>query len=265
MMKQLPSRDGTPIAIYQSGAGVPLVLVHGTVASSTRWARILPTFENHFTVYTVDRRGRGESGDSDIYATEREFEDVAAVIDAINEPVHLLGHSFGGICALEAALRTQNLRKLVLYEPPIPLKGIQIYPEGVVGRLQALLDAGNRAEVVTTFMREVVRMPSHELELFRSSPAWPARVAAAHTLPRELLAVELYTFDGQRFKDLQTPTLLLLGSDSPHFFKAAIEAVNSVLPDSRIVVMAGQQHIAMDTAPELFAREVIGFLTDPGS
>jgi pimeloyl-ACP methyl ester carboxylesterase len=264
-MNKVTSRDGTPIAYYRSGAGPPLVLIHGTGGASTRWIPILPTLEQHFSVYAIDRRGRGESGDGNRYAIERESEDVAAVVDSIGEPVHLLGHSFGGICALEAALLTRNLRKLVLYEPPIPLPGIPIYPEGVIDWLQALLDAGDREEVLATFMREVVRMPPHEFALFRSSPAWPARVAAAHTLPRELRAHERYTFDVQRFKELQTPTLLLLGGDSPHFFKAAIEAVATALPNSRNVVMPGQQHIAMDSAPELFVGEVLAFLAEPDS
>jgi pimeloyl-ACP methyl ester carboxylesterase len=89
-------------------------------------------------------------------------------------------------------------------------------------------------------------------------------VAAAHTLPRELRAEERYKFDAQRFKDLQTPTLLLTGGDSPHFLKAGIEAVATALPNSRIVVMPGQQHIAMDTAPDLFLHEVSTFLIGPG-
>jgi len=262
-MERVISNDGTPIAYNRSGSGAPLILVHGTSGTSTRWAPILPALGEHFAVYAIDRRGRGESGDGEPYAIEREFEDVAAVADAIGEPVHLLGHSFGGLCALEAALRTRNLRKLVLYEPPIPLPGVLIYPEGVIDRLQALLDAGDREGVVATFMREVVRMPPREFALFRSSPAWPARVAAAHTLPRELRAQTQYEFAAQRFRQLQTPTLLLLGGDSPYFLKAAIEALSTILPNSQVAVMPGQQHIAIDTAPELFVREVAAFLAEP--
>lgn len=106
-------------------------------------------------------------------------------------------------------------------------------------------------------------MPPHEFAQFRSSTAWPARMAAAHTLPRELWALERYEFDAQRFKDLHTPTLLMSGGDSPDVLKAGIEAVNTALPNSRIVVMPGQQHIAMDTAPELFVHEVLTFLIGP--
>ena len=243
---------------------MPLVLVHGTGGAYARWAPILPALEKQFTVYAVDRRGRGESGEARTYALEREFEDVAAVVDSIGDQVNLLGHSFGGICALEAALLTPRLRKLVLYEPPLPVPGVTIYPEGVIDRLDALLDAGDRSAVLTTFMREVVRMPEYELDLFKSSPAFPARLAAAHTLPRELRAHEAYRFEPERFKNLRVPTLLLLGGDSPQFFRSAIEAVNAILPNSRIVELPGQQHIAMDTAPDIFIRELVTFLAEPG-
>src|SRR3712207_2617173 len=96
------SVDGTPIAYWSSGEGSPLVLVHGTAADHARWRPVLPAFEERFTVYAIDRRGRGGSGDSDDYAIEREFGDVAAVVDSLGEPVTLLGHSYGALCALEA-------------------------------------------------------------------------------------------------------------------------------------------------------------------
>ena len=262
-METVISKDGTPIAYQRSGAGAPLVLIHGTSASHTRWKPILPALEAHFSVYAVDRRGRGESGDAGAYAMQREFEDVAAVVDSIGDGVHLLGHSFGAICSLEASVLTRRLRKLILYEPLIRVDSAPIYPEGTIDKLQALLDAGDRERVVATFMREVVRMPPHELELFMASPAFPARVAAAHTLPREMRAAERYRLEPARFKAVGAPTLLLLGGDSPAFFRAAIEAVHAALPNSRIVVLPGQRHIAMDTAPDLFAREASAFLSEP--
>jgi pimeloyl-ACP methyl ester carboxylesterase len=259
-VEKVRSADGTSIAYERSGAGAPLVLVHGTGGTYSRWAPIVPALEKQFTVYAVDRRGCGESGDASAYNMEREFEDVAAVVDAIGEPANLFGHSFGGICSLEAAMRTQHVYRLVLYEPPIPVASVQIYPEGVIDRLQALLDAGDREGVLTTFMSEVVRMLPHEIELSKSMPAWPARVAAAHTLPRELRAHEGYRFEPSRFKALTIPTLLLVGGESPHFFRAAIDSLHQTLPNSRIVILPGQQHIAMETAPDLLVREVLAFL-----
>jgi pimeloyl-ACP methyl ester carboxylesterase len=260
-MVEIRSEDGTPIAYQRDGSGAPLVLAHGTGGSSARWGGILPALLQHFTVYTMDRRGRGMSGDSDTYSIEREFADVAAVVDSIGEPVYLLGHSYGAICSLQAALLTDNIRKLVLYEPPITIAGQQLYPPENIEPLEGLLVAGDREGVLAAFMMEINRMPAEQFALMRSLPSWPARVAAVHTLPRELRAQQAYQFEAARFMNMTTPTLLLLGGDSPPFYKTAVEAVHAALPDSRIVVLPGQQHIAMDTAPELFVREVVGFLT----
>lgn len=259
-LEKITSKDGTSIAYYRGGSGSPLVLVHGAGSMYDRWAPVFPALEKHFTVYAIDRRGRGESGDAAVYAIEREFSDVAAVVDAIEGPVNLFGHSYGAICSLEAALLTQNIGRLVLYEPPLPTEGIQIYPEGLIDRLQALLDAHDREALLTAFMVEAVRMLPHEIELTKSMPAWPSRVATAHTLPRELRAHEAYRFQPDRFRGLSIPTLLLLGGDSPEFFRAAIDVLAAALPNARRVVMPGQQHVAMESAPDLLVQEVVSFL-----
>ena len=252
--------SGTPVAYWRSGEGPPLVLVHGTAADHTRWRPVLPALEERFTVYAVDRRGRGGSGDSDDYAIGREFEDVAAVVDSLGEPVNLLGHSYGGLLALEAALLTRDVRSLVLYDPGIEVGGEEIYPHEVVERLDALLEHGDRDGVVETTMREVAGLPPEAVEYLRSQPNWQARVDAAHTIPRELRAVKAYRFDPERFKNLATPTLMLAGAESPVALRKAAEAVDESLPDSRLVVMEGQGHAAMDTGTDLFTAEVIRFL-----
>ena len=256
----IKSKDDTPIAYRRSGEGPPLVLVHGTAADHGRWSPVLPALEESFTVYAIDRRGRGGSGDGDGYVIEREFEDVAAVIDSIVEPVNLLGHSYGALLALEAALLTRNIRKLVLYDPGIEVAGEEIYPHEVIERLEALLDKGDRARIVVTTMREVAGLPPEVVEYMQSLPVWQARVAAAHTIPRELRAVKAYRFDPERFGDLGVPTLLLSGGDSPAAFRKAGEAVDRALPDSRVVVMPGQGHSAMDTGTDLFTAEALRFL-----
>ncbi len=261
-MFTIRSRDGTPLAYAHTGAGAPLALVHGTGTSSTRWLPILPALKEHFSLDALDRRGRGASGDAASYALEREAEDVASLIDFLPPPVNVLGHSFGGLCALEAALLTPHIHKLILYEPPIPVEGVSIYPAGVIDQLEALLAAGDRAGVLMTFMQAIVRRPPHELQLLRAAPDWSDRLAAAHTLPRELRALAAYQFNAERFYSLRVPTLLLLGEQSPFFFKAAIDVLAAALPNNRVASLPGQQHIAMDTAPELFVREVIAFLDE---
>jgi pimeloyl-ACP methyl ester carboxylesterase len=128
--------------------------------------------------------------------------------------------------------------------------------------VQARLGAGDREGVVLTFMREVPRVPEAQLQLMRSLPAWRARVAAAHTVVRELRAHEKYVFRAEKLAGVRTPVLLLLGGDSPAFFRTGIAAVQAAIPSARLSVMPGQQHAAMDTGPEVFLRAVLGFLGD---
>jgi pimeloyl-ACP methyl ester carboxylesterase len=258
--EKIISRDGTRIAAWRSGDGPPLVLVHGTAADHSRWAPVLSALETRFTVLAIDRRGRGQSDDTDEYAIEREYEDVAAVVESAGDRVSVLGHSYGGICALESALLTDKVGTLVLYEPPM---GFLESTAQVVHRLQAVLDEGKRDELVAFFMREVAGLPDDQVELLRSLPAWEARLAVAHTIPREERASSQYVFDPDRFRALDVPTLFLEGGDSPAAFEAAGEAVREALPDCRVVVMPGQRHAAMDTGTDLFAAEVLSFLEGP--
>ena len=251
------SVDGTPIAVWRSGEGKPLVLVHGATADHSRWAPVLPALEARFSVLCVDRRGRGRSGDAETYAIEREFEDVAAVVEWAGDRVYVLGHSYGGVCSLEAALLTDRIGRLVLYEPPLGFVGS---PPEVVDRLDALEAAGEPDELVAFFMREVVGVPPDEIDFLRSLPSWAARVAAAGTIPREERSNRVYRFDPDRFRELRVPTLFLEGGDSPELFKKAAAAVNAALPDCWLVSLHGQRHAAMDTAPDLFTREVLAFL-----
>ena len=266
-MRTVTSADGTPIAYERSGNGPPLVLVHGTAGDHTRWelGGVRPALADHYTVYAMDRRGRGRSGDTAEYDLEREYEDVKAVIDGIEEPVHLLGHSFGAICALEASLVTENLQSLIIYEPPVPweLVGPELFSEEIVSEMEALLEAGEAEAALIVFMRDVLELPEEQLAELRSAPSWQGRVAAAHTVPREERAPADYEWDPSRFAEMDTPTLLLLGSESPTWANESTRAIHEALPKSRIAVLEGQGHVAMNTAPALFLGEVRTFLRQP--
>jgi Alpha/beta hydrolase family len=118
-------------------------LVHGAPADHTRWRPLLPYLEPYVTVHALDRRGRGASGDAPEYRLEREFEDVAAVVDAVaasGQPVDVYGHSHGGMVAFGAAALTPNVRscstragrsRTQLFTPVRPTHGAN---EQTVGR-----------------------------------------------------------------------------------------------------------------------------------
>jgi pimeloyl-ACP methyl ester carboxylesterase len=256
----ITAADGTRLVCWRGGEGPPLLLLHGTSADHRRWQPVLPALEERFTVYNLDRRGRGGSGDADPYALEHEFADVVAVVTAIGEPVDIIGHSYGGICALEAAALGANLRRMILYEPPINVTDVPIATPEAIERLETVLATEGPEAFVTTFMRDQVGVPPEALATMRTLPVWQARVAAAPTVPRELRAVESYRLDPARFQNVVTPTLLLLGGDSPPEMQAATYAVAAALPNAHVVVMPGQGHVAMDSATDLFLTEVFGFL-----
>jgi pimeloyl-ACP methyl ester carboxylesterase len=264
-MNTVTSTDQTRIAYRSTGVGPPLVVVHGTTADHTRWRPVLPRLAGSSTVHAVDRRGRGGSGDQAGYAIEREFEDIAAVVRAVGRagPVDLLGHSYGALCALGAArLAGAAIRRLVLYEPPAATAGRELNP-GIVAKLEAMVATGRPEEALELFFRDEVGMPEPELRRLRGLPVWPARVAAAHTLARELRAVSGFRPGPDWFATVTAPTLLLLGGASPAWAADVTGQLHRALPRARVAELPGQRHVAMDTAPELFAGAVVQFLTGP--
>lgn len=264
-MEKVTSSDGTEIAFERTGSGVPLVLVPGGGANDhTRWdlAGVRPAFAEHCTVCAIDGRGLGESGDAAGYELEREFEDVAAVVEAVDEPAVMLGHSSGALLAMEAALRTDNLRKLILYEPPIQVGDHDLDVETEVAEMEALLDEGKNEQVLVLFLREVADIPPEEIDALREGPNWQSRVDGARTIPRAIRGISQYEFDAARFADMTTPSLLLAGSESPLLHRDATEAVNEALPDGRVVTFDGHGHVAMLTATDRFIGEVLAFIRE---
>jgi pimeloyl-ACP methyl ester carboxylesterase len=258
------SRDGTEIAFHTSGEGPPLVLVHGGLGDHTRWDALRPHLEPHVTVHAMDRRGRGASGDGAAYAIEREFEDVAAVVDHVaatsGSAVDVYGVSFGGICAFGALASGTRVGRLVLYEgwPPVDPSAFAV-PLPFIRRIEAMLDRGERERALEVVFREVVKVPEEELRVIRAQPSWRVRVAAVHTYPREELAFLALRFDPDAARRISVPTLLLTGSESRDW-GPEVETVAAALPDARVSVLEGQGHTADVVAPALVAERLLDFL-----
>ncbi len=256
--RYVSSPDGASIAVWSSGAGPPMLLVHGSMSDHRRW-RITEFLSSHRTVHAMDRRGRGGSTDGPEWSPEREVEDVVAVIDTLagdaTQPVDVLGHSLGGYLALRAAARTPGVRRLVLYEPAVAESG---QPAELVARMQAASDAGRYEDVADLMVREVLHMPEEEIAYLREQPTRQARVATAPTLPREE-GVPLVLEPGETAA-VRAPTLLVQGGDSPAFLQDAVRAVAESVPDSRVVTLAGHQHVADQTDPKMFANLVLEFV-----
>ena len=255
------SADGTKISSQSYGEGRPLVVVSGALFASELWQRVVPLLSAERSVYVVDRRGRGKSGNAQPYAPEREIEDVLAVLAALPGPVDLLGHSSGAILSLQVAERQPvNLSRLIAYEPPV----FFAESDGIAGdlpdRLEALLASGEPEAAVETFFLEGPRTSEAELRNMKAGPAWSQMVKTlAHTVPYDS-RVQRSLAELSSLSRVRIPTLLLLGTASPLRMQNAARIVAKALPNARLGELAGQQHVAMLLAPTLFAAAVNEFL-----
>jgi pimeloyl-ACP methyl ester carboxylesterase len=259
------SPDGTPIAVFSSGVGPPLVLVHGAAADHTTFRVIGPALAERYSVHAIDRRGRGASGDTEPYAIEREFEDVAAVAEALagDDPagVAVIGHSYGGRCALGAALLTDAIAGVVSYEGAPTPPDVMYGDMGLADELGALDEARRPAELLETFLRRVVGMDDTALAAYRADPVWPLRVAAAHTIPRELRAEGRSDVAGiDALAGVRQPVLQVLGGGSKPEFAHATAALDDRLPDGLVVVIPGARHAAHHTHPAALIETIDTFL-----
>jgi pimeloyl-ACP methyl ester carboxylesterase len=260
-METITSADGTEIAFEQTGSGSSLVLIHGIGLDHLFWdlSNLRPALAEDFTVSAITRRGRGGSGDADVYELEREIEDVAAVVESIDGPVTLLGHSYGALVSLEVALRTDNLHGLVLYEPlfaPIPPE-----IEQLLGAIKDLLANGQKEQALVTCLT-AVGVPEASLEELRSNPGWQALVDAADTIPREFEGFFQYEFEADRFEGMTTPTVLFCGEDSHPGLVVATETVDETLPDGRIVRFDGAGHFGLISNTNHFVEEILAFFEE---
>jgi pimeloyl-ACP methyl ester carboxylesterase len=289
---EVRSRDGTRIAVFEvpppttavSGTAAvrnavaregseaddrpPLLLVHGATADHTTWRVVGPRFALHRRVFAMDRRGRGGSGDAAAYAIEREFEDVAAVADAlagggsgragraasVQGVVDVAGHSYGGRCSLGASLLTSAIRRIVVYEgAPVP-PGMTYRPPGLVDVVRAALERGDKDAALSAFLAGIVGMSDAGLDAYRRDPVWPARVAAAHTILREIEAETTEPASIEALAAVRAPVLLILGSISRSPFRIGTDALAARLADARVAVIDGAAHAAHHThAPEFVA------------
>src|SRR5688572_2785827 len=121
-MGNVISKDGTTIACEQTGKGPALILVSGAFMHRVMdpgTAQLAELLAPHFTVYYYDRRGRGESTDTQPYAVEREIEDIEALIDKAGGSAFVYGSSSGAVLAMEATLKLgSKIKKLAMYEAP---------------------------------------------------------------------------------------------------------------------------------------------------
>ena len=248
-MDRVFSKDGTFIAYQKVGNGPALIIVDGALCHRKfgPGSSIARQLAGSFSVFTYDRRGRGDSGNTLPYAVDREVEDLAAVIKSAGGAASLFGISSGAALALEAANQGLPVRKLALFEAPFIVDGSRPpLPDDYLARLNSLLADNRRGEAVDLFMR-LVGVPSIFIRLMRLMPSWAKLKAVAHTLPYDITIVQdnqqgkPYTKD--RWPRVTVPTLVVDGGKSPEWMRHAMSALTGVLPNATQRTLEGQTHM----------------------
>jgi pimeloyl-ACP methyl ester carboxylesterase len=257
-MSKVISKDGTVIAFEKSGEGPAVIVAGGVLGDRSQQAPLAALLASHFTVYNYDRRGHGESGDTAPYASEREFEDLEAIIDAAGGSAFVYGTSGCAILALSAAAwgLAPKIKKLALWEPPYILDDSRPpVPQDYQERLTSLLAAGRRGDMVELFMTEAVGMPREFVAPMRQAPWWSAQEALAHTLINDATLMGDFSLPTERVARVTVPTLVIDGGQTPWLSHAA-QAVASALPNAQRRTLSGQPH---NVDPEAIAPVLVEF------
>ncbi|MEZ4671101.1 MAG: alpha/beta hydrolase [Anaerolineae bacterium] len=260
-MTTVQSQDGTVIAYDKSGSGLPVVLVCGGSVDHTSNAPLAEHLAPHFTVYNYHRRGRGNSGDTQPYAVDREVEDIAAVIQAAGASAYLYGSSSGAALALEATRQlTGQVKKLALWEPPyFADESLPRPPADTAETFQRLVAEGRRGDAAEFFMAKVVGLPPEFVGFARSQPWWANQEALAHTLAYDATIMGDYLIPTGRVATVKTPTIVMTGGASFGFMSQTANVLAQIMPDARHHVIEGQEH---NIAPEALAPVLIEFFTN---
>jgi len=248
-MHTVRSADGTTIAFDREGDGPPLILVDGALCSRKfgPMGAMTRQLSGRFTIFSYDRRGRGDSTDTPPWSIDREVDDLAAIVDAAGGSSYVYGVSSGAALSLEAARRGIGITKLALYEAPFIVGDTQpaLDPE-FIPTLRAALAAGRRGEMVASFMK-LVGVPTVGRVMMRLMPVWSKLKAVAHTLPYDLSIVEPFQqghpLPADRWSSVAMPTWVGRGGKSPAWMQNAMQALADRLPSATLHTLDGQTHM----------------------
>lgn len=246
-MQHVQSADGTQIAYERAGSGPPVILVDGALCRRAfgPMPALAALLEDRFTVYTYDRRGRGDSSDAPSYAVAREVEDLAALIQVAGGAASLFGASSGAALALEATASGLPVRRLAMYEPPFVSEGAGRDEPDHVSALRERLAEGQRGAAVRYFMRDMVQVPAPVVLMMQCMfPVWTKLKAAAHTLPYDATIMGSWCVPKARAAEVGVPSLVLHGGKTDPRLQRAARVLHAAIPGAEQGELAGQNHNA---------------------
>ena len=260
-MQTVTSKDGTTIAFDNSGSGPAVILVDGALGSrgfESGLGQLAALLSEQFTVYHYDRRGRGDSGDHQPYALEREIEDIEALIDHAGGSAFMYGISSGAALAMEAAIKLgDKIKKLAMYEAPYnddpqARRNWVNYVEDIKGHIAA----GRGDEAVLRFMM-LVGMSPDDVPGVREEPWFVLLAAMGQTLLYDAAALgDESAIPHDKAARVSAPTLVVDGSASFPFMHTAAAALAEAMPDGEQLTLDGQTH---EVQPEVLAPVLIDF------
>ncbi|MCF2528666.1 alpha/beta fold hydrolase [Yinghuangia soli] len=246
-MSTVTSADGTKIAYSTTGDGPAVVFVDGAMCHRAfgPGAGVAEQLAGTYTVYTYDRRGRGDSGDTAPYAVEREIEDLRAVIEAAGGSARVIGVSSGAALAARAAAAGLPITKLAMFEPPYSaVEGQDVRSRQYAVDLKAALDAGAPGDAVVVFMT-FVGVPAEMVEGMRAAPMWPAFEAVGPSLAYDtavLGSAEGGVVPVEVLGAVAVPTLVMDGDASPEVLRAPARAAAAAIPGAVHESLPDQTH-----------------------
>ncbi|HTI60155.1 alpha/beta hydrolase [Mucilaginibacter sp.] len=250
-MTQVTSKDGTLIAYEKTGSGLPLILVDGALCSRDfgPMPKLAQFLAGSFTVFTYDRRGRNESGDTKPYAAEREVEDIEALINVAGGAAYVYGVSSGAALALAAAANGLNITKLALYEPPFDVSDEGHHaPADSLPQLKALITQDRRGDAVKYFMKDIIGIPPLVVFMMTLFPIWKKLKAVAHTLPYDITILDGFGLPVERAKSVRVRTLVSGGDKSQVLLQHAVKKLAEVIPNCELRMLKGQTHNVSEKA-----------------
>jgi pimeloyl-ACP methyl ester carboxylesterase len=255
-MDTATSGDGTAIAFERTGAGPAVILVDGAMCfrGFGPMGPLAALLASDFTVFTYDRRGRGDSGDTLPYAVDREVDDLQALIDAAGGSAYLYGMSSGGVLGLHAAARGLAIPKLAMFEPPLPVADDPGPQLGLLRELAGMVAADRRGDAVERF-QTAIGIPEQALAQMRHAPFRPALEAIAHTLVYDTTITSSLRLE--RLSAITTPALVIDSTGSTGEMRASAQAACDALPHAQHRSLSGQFH---DVPAEVLAPVLREFM-----